>query len=215
MIHAQELKIETRRTARLFCLGNPSEALQYWMVFHGYGQLGPYFIRHFEPFLPVHCFWAPEALNRFYLEGLSGRVGAAWMTKVARQDDITDNLLYLDQIYREYLQPVLSNRPLNILAFSQGVATACRWMEHAQPELYKVILWSGMLPQDMPTEGLRKILLHQRATIVYGTNDPYISDDNLKAVSEFMYREAPGVRVRTHEGGHHFDKTLLAELVRE
>lgn len=211
----QELKIETRRTARLFCLGNQDQAAQHWMVFHGYGQLGSYFIRHFEPFLPEHCFWAPEALNRFYLEGLSGRVGAGWMTKEARQDDIYDNLYYLDRVFHDHIRPFLAGKPLNILAFSQGVATACRWVEHARPLLDKMILWSGMLPQDMPTDGLREVLLDHRATIVYGTQDPYITDENLKSVAEFMCRELPGVRVRTHEGGHHFDKALLSELVTE
>lgn len=214
-MNLQELKLKTPRTARLFCLGTPDRAAQHWLVFHGYGQLAPYFIRHFEPFLPDRCFWAPEALNRFYLEGLSGRVGAAWMTKEARLDDIRDNVHYLDSVYAEYIRPFLTNRPLNILAFSQGVATACRWVEHARPYLDKMILWSGMLPHDMPTEGLRDILLSHRATIVYGTQDPYINDENLTSVSEFMCRELPGVRVRTHDGGHHFDKALLKELITE
>ena len=35
---------------------------------------------------------APEGLSRFYLEGFSGKVGATWMTREDRLNDI-DNYL--------------------------------------------------------------------------------------------------------------------------
>jgi hypothetical protein len=41
---------------------------------------------------------APEALSRFYLNGFSGRVGATWMTKEARDTEILDYLNYLNKL---------------------------------------------------------------------------------------------------------------------
>ena len=38
---------------------------------------------------------APQGLHKFYLEGTSGRVGASWMTKENREDDIKNYLVYL------------------------------------------------------------------------------------------------------------------------
>ncbi|MCS6980356.1 MAG: hypothetical protein N2050_05050 [Flavobacteriales bacterium] len=213
MSTTEEIKVSTPRTGRLFRLGEPQTAGAHWLVFHGYGQLGPYFLKHFQPMAPPCCFWCPEALNRFYLEGLSGRVGAGWMTREAREDDIQDNIQYLDRVYHDHIQPFLQNSALNILAFSQGVATACRWVQKSAPNLDKLILWSGMLPHDMSVGNLRQVLTNHRTTLVYGTQDPYMQDENLKAVSEFMLKEAPEVPVVSHPGGHHFDPSLLSQLI--
>ena len=43
-----------------------------WFVLHGFGQLSPYFIRHFGVLADgTRLIVAPEALNRFYLERTS------------------------------------------------------------------------------------------------------------------------------------------------
>jgi len=210
----QTHRLSVQRTARVVQLGSVSDASEHWLIFHGYGQLSAYFLKHFEDLRSGRCFWAPEALNRFYLEGLSGRVGAGWMTKEARLDDISDNMFYIDTVINQIIRPQMTyGKKLHILAFSQGVATACRWIEIRRPLLDKLILWAGMLPQDISTDGLKEILKQHRTTVVYGKNDPYLSDENLKSVSEFMIREAPEVEIRSYDGGHHFDKTLLSELI--
>lgn len=80
---------------------------------------------------------APEALNRFYLEGFAGRVGATWMTKEERLQEIDDYVNYLNQLYKTILANTdTSEITVNILGFSQGVATVCRWIanRYVQPD---------------------------------------------------------------------------------
>ena len=44
---------------------------------------------------------APEALNRFYIDGTYNRVGASWMTKEERITDIKENNEYLDSLAKK------------------------------------------------------------------------------------------------------------------
>src|SRR5690554_3872961 len=43
-------------------------------------------------------------MHRFYRKGTQGRVGASWMTKEARLDDIEDNHKYLDKLAEHLLK---------------------------------------------------------------------------------------------------------------
>jgi len=91
-----EHHIEVPRTARYLTLG-PGDAADVWIVIHGYGQLAGRFLRRFEPIDDgTRHIVAPEALSRFYVgneagrHGQSSKVGATWMTREAREDEITD-----------------------------------------------------------------------------------------------------------------------------
>ena len=86
-----------------------------------------------------HCRTGGTA--RYYLEGAHGRVGASWMTKEAREDDIVDYVRYLDALSAELR--LTERRPV-LLGFSQGVATASRWVAMGQTAFSRLILWSGV-----------------------------------------------------------------------
>ena len=68
------------------------------IVMHGYGQLAKYFSRKFHSCPSSYYIVAPEGPHRFYKQGYSGRVGASWMTKEAREVDIKDNLNWLNAL---------------------------------------------------------------------------------------------------------------------
>ena len=73
-----------------------------WFVLHGYGMLSEYFIKKFESILNENTLViAPEATNRFYLGNNYARVGASWMTNLDREQEIRDNILYLDCLTRQ------------------------------------------------------------------------------------------------------------------
>ncbi|MBK6951958.1 MAG: hypothetical protein IPH24_07885 [Crocinitomicaceae bacterium] len=98
-----EHKLVISNTARYFSHGNP-QAKNLVVVLHGYGQLASYFIQKFEFLDPENYYViAPEGLHRFYLNGTSGRVGASWMTKENREDDITNYLLYLNALLEKII----------------------------------------------------------------------------------------------------------------
>ena len=71
---------------------------QILIALHGYGQLGQYFYRKFNSLEADFGLVVPEGPHRFYLEGSSGRVGASWMTKEWREQDIQENNSYLKQL---------------------------------------------------------------------------------------------------------------------
>ena len=95
---------------------------------HGYGQMAKFFIRKFQSAEELgYTIIAPQGLHKFYLEGTSGRVGASWMTKENREDDIQNYLIYLNAVHSE-ISSEKNWDEIVILGFSQGVATAFRWL---------------------------------------------------------------------------------------
>jgi len=125
----KEQTIETKKTARYYTLGALSEKTRtVWFVCHGYGQLANYFLRNFKSLENEKTFIiSPEGFHRYYLNGFSGRVGASWMTKEDRLNDIADYVAYLDQLYHKVFSSVnRNNLKVNLLGFSQGGATATR-----------------------------------------------------------------------------------------
>lgn len=147
---AEERKLKVGKTARVYTL-SPAKGVAFkanLLALHGYRQLGKYFINQFQALQDLgFAVIVPEALNRFYIEGYSGRVGASWMTKEAREDDIQDQINYLDQLHEEFN---LSATPLIVLGFSQGGPTACRWLSGSKfnPQPQHLLLNSTVFPND-------------------------------------------------------------------
>ena len=98
----QENHIKIAKTARYFQLAEiGSEIREVWFVCHGYGQHAGYFLKHFECLNNGgRLIVAPEGLSRFYLDGFYGRIGASWMTREDRLNDIKDYVLFLDAMYK-------------------------------------------------------------------------------------------------------------------
>ena len=86
---------------RYFQLGKISEQTKtIWFVFHGYGMLSQYFIKKFKNLENNQTvIISPEALSRFYIGKNYERVGASWMTKLDREQEISDNILFLDKLF--------------------------------------------------------------------------------------------------------------------
>jgi predicted esterase len=189
--------------------GNPETAKTWIIALHGYGQLSEYFVKKFS----VVCsedlaVIAPEGPHRFYKEGLSGRVGASWMTKRNRELDIEDNHRYLDEVTNSFL---IKGNPQNILVlgFSQGAATACRWLAQTHHPINHLILWSSMFPPDLNHRDLPdKLDIH----LVYGQADPFLNQQ-WKEQYEAWKKRLPHFNSWTFEGGHDIHANKLNEVV--
>lgn len=220
---AQLQRIEVPRTARFWTLEPavvPLKGALY--VLHGYGQLAEYFIRKFQP--AADAGWqvvAPEGPHRFYLQGFSGRVGASWMTKEDRITDITDYVRYLDLLRKERMESE-ERLPQVLLGFSQGVATAFRWLalgEGGPGSWQGIIAHSGIIPPDLPDQA---DLLKQAPPLqlIAGSQDAYIDSLDVGfATSEEEWRKLGGSPEgsfrHTYPGGHDIDITsTLAALQR-
>ena len=211
-------EIEFSFKARYYKLGEVNEMTkQIWFVLHGYGQLAQFFVQKFKS-LKDHgiCVIAPEGLSRFYLEDLqhagrkNNRVGATWMTRENREMDIANYIAYLDVIYRTEIK---TNAPVTILGFSQGAATACRWVMNQQVRFDRLILWAGIFPPDMNFDEGTAVLGHKEILFVHGKKDPFLTPDRLKEMQSLAAKLQAQVETVEFEGEHDVDEGTLLTLM--
>ena len=205
-----QYKIE--KTVRYFTHGNADTAKNIWIVLHGYGQLPYYFIRKFESLDPRENFVvAPEGMHRFYLEGTSGRVGASWMTKEARLDDIQDNISYLDTLAKDLLNKRKYERKI-LLGFSQGGATATRWHESGDFNADTFVLWASVFPPDLDFDPNQSSLMKSQNYFVLGKNDPYFKGKESEIKKLFKSQDF-NFKTIDFDGKHEIDKKPLIQIL--
>lgn len=209
-----QISLTVPRTARIFTLNaDKKDITAIWIVVHGYGQLARYFLRHFEEMAaanPHICILAPEGLSRYYVDGLSGRVGASWMTKEDRESEIADQCAYFDTLATHILTQ-FPQAKLHLLGFSQGIATAWRWIYNGKYDLASLTLWAGQVPQEFP-ESLRKRLQNIPINYVYGLQDELIETHLFKKQYEALKEIFPQMQSFTFEGKHTMDKNIISIL---
>jgi predicted esterase len=133
------------------------------------------------------------------------------MTKEDRQAEIADQRNYLDALYRIITHRLPDDAVVNVLGFSQGTATAARWVAASRCSIDNLILWAGEFPRDLQ-EHDRFRSLHGH--YIYGNQDPFIEDARVAETRSWF--DAQGLRfdIRTFEGKHHIHTDTLQELNR-
>lgn len=226
MIGASSHTLSVPRTARWWTQSPPDGVAQRGTLYvlHGYGQLPEFFIRKFQA--QVQAGWrvvAPEGAHRFYLKGTDGRVGASWMTREARLDDIADQMRFLDAL-RAGLDAETgaeAGTALRVLlGFSQGASTALRWaaLGRGGPGCWDgLIAHSGVIPPDL--KAMDGDLSHGPALdVVVGTDDPYIQDPTSRFhTAEQAWSDAGGdpnrIRLHTFQGAHDVDAAAVTRVL--
>lgn len=209
-------RVTTPRTARVATLGAaPRTAARCWVALHGYGQLGANFAAEFAGIADdTRAIVAPEALQRFYDDrgGVGHRdaaIGASWMTREAREDDVADNLAYLRRVDAEVLAP-RETRRLTVLGFSQGVATAVRWVATGEPAPWRLVLWAGSIHQDidLTTPAFQQV----HVVAVSGARDKIVTESAVARDAERLAAAGVQVDLLQFDGGHRLDRDLLRVL---
>ena len=211
----QQKNISVTKTARYFVLGEASEKIdQIWFVCHGYGQLANYFIKNFESLVNQKTLVvAPEGLHRFYWKEFSGRIAASWMTKEDRESDITDYVNYLDLVFAEVLSEFKSRKvKINILGFSQGAATVCRWIENNKSVADNLILWAGSFPADLKFENDNAVFNSINNFIVVGDNDEFINEQEIGNQNKFLETKGVKFELIRFKGKHEINQEVLLQL---
>jgi predicted esterase len=218
-MHQHELTFSYK--ARYSRIGEiTKDTRQVWIVLHGYGQLARFFIRKFSS-LEEHriCVIAPEGLSRFYLEDVAkrsqtgnDRVGATWMTKENRLMDIENYIQYLNALYRHEVGPSLTT-PVTILGFSQGAATASRWITEQALKFNRLILWAGILPPDMNFEVGKEVLKDKETYLVYGNTDPFLNDSRFGEMQMLASKLGITPQRIEFDGAHDIDEKTLLKFV--
>jgi predicted esterase len=208
--------LKTTRNARYFTLNSAQEQTEnIWVVFHGYGQLAEYFIKHFENLDTEKNFIvAPEGLSRFYVDGLTGRVGASWMTKDDRELEIEDQTEYINAVLADCgVNPKSKNQRFIVLGFSQGTATAVRWFANSGIRPAELVLWAGSFPHDVDTSQHQDIFSGLSTHFVHGTEDPFLQNVNVSEKTAEFEKMGMNVSVWPFDGKHAMDKPTLEKIV--
>ena len=222
-----ELRLSTRRirvtrTARYYTMGGCGEGVdEAWFVLHGYRQAARRFARRFEVLdTPERIVVVPEALSRFYVDRSPGRhgpehrVGASWMTREDRENEIADYVAYLNALAGEVAKGAPAIRRRVVLGFSQGAHTASRWVVLGRPAANELVLWGAGLATDLTPDALAVGLECVHVTFVRGARDKF-RDRREEAAQDALLEEL-GVtfRVLVHPGGHEIAPEPLLDIAR-
>ena len=241
----RERHIRVARTARYYTLGSAGTHLrEVWLVCHGYRQLARRFLSRFADLDDgTRLIVAPEGLSRFYLHdpasghGKEVPIGATWMTREDRENEITDYVGFLDGVLDEVLYEVIDEVPdevpddgldeipdevseeshgaierLTVLGFSQGAHTVCRWVAAGEAAVERVILWGAYLPDDLDLDRGPERLGSAELILVRGLLDHFISDEAHALQEKRLEELGIPFKTMTHPGGHEFDPALLRQI---
>jgi predicted esterase len=211
----EERHIQTTRTARYYSLGSSEGKItEVWYVLHGYGHRAEDFIKNFLPIANESILViAPEAISRFYVKGFAGEVGASWMTREDRMNEIQDYVRYLDTLYAEVsftlktpLQKIIA------LGFSQGCPALLRWQSEGNSPVNEIVVWSGDVPRDLAFAKFKTNTERSRKWLVNSPSDEFITKDiYLESQNLFLNNEIP-FQTMIFEGGHKIPDVTLKEL---
>jgi predicted esterase len=202
----------TPKTARYFTSGNRSEKTKnIWIVCHGYGQLAENFIKKFHQIVDDENYIvSPEGLHRYYLDAKHEKIGASWMTREDRLDDIKDYVNLLDGILNLELKDFKGK--VILFGFSQGVATVSRWymMGKIRPDYF--IMWAGVFPPDLPMEKEKWIFNDSKNFVVIGEQDEFFPEGRRKQVIQEIEEKGIKFDLLTFNGKHVINQETLLEL---
>ncbi|GAA4451728.1 esterase [Nibrella saemangeumensis] len=215
---AQEHHIKVARTARYYTLGELNEQTRHiWFALHGYGQLAQFFIRKFDVLDDGQTYVvAPEGLSRLYLDPQYSRIGASWMTREDRHNEISDTLNYLNTLYDAVLKEKNPEKlTINLLGFSQGCAAVCRWFNAGHIRCDRLLLWAGFFPNGLADVIDPAKLVGVDTAYVYGTRDEYIEQmDDADGYLNRLKQEVPALQVIAYDGTHSVDREVLSRLAK-
>lgn len=208
----QQTSISVSKTAKICTLGKLTEQTKLtWMCLHGYGFLAQYFIKHFETINTGSNFIiAPEALNRFYLEGTRGRVGASWMTKEQRETDIEDILNYLDVVYENLSEKAKAN--FVAFGFSQGTPAVFRWLVMRKIKVKAAVAWASDIPVDVLTPEGVAFLNTTKVFVVLGDQDEFVSPERAQQAKDQLEAARLDYELISFEGKHRILEEPLNQL---
>jgi predicted esterase len=204
--------IETTKTARYYTLGKPSKYLtDVWFVFHGYGQLAKEFLELFTGVVNDKIlFVAPEAMNKFYSRGFTGKIGTTWMTKEDRENEIKDYINMINNVYNEIYEIVdLTKVRINVLSFSQGGHTSVRWLSEKQPSVNRLILWGSGMPRDISYNANLGYWNKIKIKLVVGNKDQFITEEKLNEELSFLGEQKIIFELIRYNGSHQINTANL------
>jgi predicted esterase len=211
----QNKYIDVTKRARYFQIGEANSSIKkVWMVFHGYAMLSEFFIKKFNVLNDGKTLIvAPEALNRFYITENFSRVGASWMTKEDRENDILENNRYIESLYRKVVEQIGHlNFELNVLGFSQGSPTGCRWVFSSPINVKNLLIWAGDIPKDTLIEKNKSKWADLNTYLVMGKKDQLITKELSDKFEKIISDYGLNYSLVRYEGDHRIFPDVLKSI---
>ena len=219
-VRTESLRVQ--RTALVALRGPDGAALrnvrEIWYALHGYSMRAVPFLADCKAIDDgTRLIVAPEALSRFYEGDLNSHraapVGASWMTREERESEIVDYIDYLDQLHASVLARLeLARVPVTVLGFSQGGATAARWVAKGRVAPQRLLMWGSALPPELDLAAAGTPIRRTETYFVVGRTDIYITPKivdrerlRLEAV-DFPFN------LISFDGGHRLDDETLRQF---
>jgi predicted esterase len=207
--------IEITRTARYYSMGSFESANELWICLHGYAHRAESFIENFRPIASEkRLIICPEGLSRFYTKGFGGTVGASWMTREDRENEIKDYVRYIAMLNSQVLEKC-AKKPdrIVLLGFSQGVPAILRAIAETQIKADEIVMWSGDVPRDLNFDGFITNTNDARKWLIYSKTDPLVRQEIYSETRTLLNVHSISYEVLHFEGGHEIPETALKELV--
>ncbi|MCF1749900.1 alpha/beta hydrolase [Mariniradius sediminis] len=180
---------------------------------HGYGQLSEFFMAKLQPlFQDDRLIVVPEATNYSYLKGYTGRIGANWMTSYEREVAIANNHRFLNEVFDTLMFKFKERPKITVMGFSQGAATASRWVSQLQVPIDRLILWSGGFAHDLALEPFGTQVQESEVVLVWGDKDEMLTPEAFQKQDELIKQIPVKVKKIQFDGGHELDKSTLEQL---
>ena len=131
------------------------------------------------------------------------------MTRVDREHEIEDYVAYLDALYARVIEEA---KPfVRVLGFSQGVATAARWVALGGARIDQLICWGGTLPNEIDLAHLARSL-SSPLRLVVGEKDAFAKPDVVTREEERLRAAGVEYELTRFPGGHVLNRAVLSDL---
>jgi len=104
---------------------------------------------------------------------------------------------------------------VHVLGFSQGTATASRWLALGHARAERLILWAGDVAQDLDLATHAPVFRGADLTMVLGSEDEYISPDRMAREEARLKAHHIPYRLLRFEGNHRLDDEVLRAITGE
>ncbi len=211
-MEAHSLKVQ--KTAHYYTIGKAGKHIKrFWLVCHGYGQAAAKFIYKFDKMDDGQTLIvAPEGFSRFYFGGFTGDVGASWMTKEDRKEEIEDYCRFLQTLYDQFVPQLADDVQITFLGFSQGAATITRFGMLNKPLFHHLIIWASNFAHDIDYLAEKAFIAEKNVFLVIGDEDEFVTPKRLEKFKKFAKEQELEYELISFEGKHKVDRPTLYQL---
>ena len=124
------------------------------------------------------------------------------MTSEERDSDIGDYINALDLLVDVILEKFSHTPNIKVLGFSQGAATATRWVCRGRTKVDKLVLWAGSFPPDIDYSGDFEKLKKMDLAVVLGEKDEFFKDSYILDLEKLFGENGVGYQIYKYDGNH-------------